>query len=268
MNKIKNKEIINKTIKSFIEEKFDVTVEIYSQGSCSIGTNTKKSDVDQMFAVEFNTQKILPPHIIKKIFFETGAFLSKLASIKEIEQKNRCWNVVTENDDIDVVLGFRIKTMKPGEVCVYNSQHGHGGEQGELKLSNPLGYQNWFLNIADNPIIKKSNELRKLVISAKEHRDTMFRDKSTKKYKPIAIIITTLFAKYAAEYIKTPEIKEYVALSQYLIDRLNADYSKISHLFNPACKEEEYTDRWSCDDGSVRKESFMKWAEAYIKKNI
>lgn len=158
--------------------------------------------------------------------------------------------------------------MKPGEVFLYNSQSEHGGEKGSLKLSNPIEYQEWFLHIANNLDLNNCETLQKLVILAKKHRDVMFENDSIKKYKPISVLITNLFAQYTSDYLESPEIKSNMGLRQYLFDRLDEDYSKVSHVYNPRCNEEEYTDRWHCYDGNIRKRSFQDWSKEYIEKNL
>jgi len=139
--------------------------------------------------------------------------------------------------------------------------------------SNQEGYKDWFLSrmrpgvdavnkmeakVDSLPNYPRKDPLQRVVQLLKRHRDVMFQDESTKKSRPISIIITTLVARDHQPGLDLATSMELALNNLQAFREGNFD-----HVWNPADPTEEFTDKWN--DGKHTelklKENFHGWIE-------
>ena len=262
-------------------------VDVYRQGSMSIGTTIKpvsdKDDydldavcqIDSSFE-EASALKNIVGDVLKK---------SKRYSILLDKEGKRCWtlNYKSKNFHLDVLPAtpYEIHTTR---VRITNKDLKTNTY--EFRLSDPKGYAEWFLNkqrkVHDNLLAeyreqykdsveslkeyKVRTPLQKTVQLLKRHRDIKYKDASDKrkKEKPISIIITTLVAK-----MYTGEENIYQLLRKFVCDYkkyIDVDSEGNFVISNPVNPQENFADKWK--EYPERKDAFFKWVESAKKELI
>ena len=232
-----------------------VEVEIYPQGSVSIGTTTKpyrrtEFDLDVVIHIKLLSSDYDP----EEIFNEVLRRLNENETYKKIcEAKSRCVRLNYQGDfHLDVVPGCM--------VVVYNDELIDIPDQkNKIWLrSCPKGYQSWFLDIANKVELTflekaftaskveiedyaKKKPLQRAVQLIKMRRNILFYENP--ENAPTSIVLTTLAAQFYDGHASISETFEGILTN--IRDHIQTFYpNKPFRLPNPVNPSENLADVW------------------------
>lgn len=264
--------------------KFDI--EVYPQGSMSIGTTVKPIsdeddyDLDAVCQIDFSFETASGlKNIVGSVLKNSKRYSTMLDS-----EGKRCWTLIykSNNFHLDVLPA---SPFKENSTKIQITDKDLDSNTYEFKTSNPKGYIEWFLNRQKNTYKKMLIEyksqfqdsieelkeykirtpLQKTIQLLKRHRDIKYKDVSNdkKKEKPISIIITTIVAQmYTGQETVYQLLLKFVSQYQQYIKK-DADGNYI--ISNPINPQENFADKWI--EYPERKDAFFKWIES-VKKEL
>ena len=270
----------------YLSNHIDYKVEVYPQGSMSIGTtikpisDTDDYDLDAVCQIENHFEDAF------FFFFSVGDVLKESKRYSQLLDKEgkRCWTLNYKNRNFHLdVLPAAPFGRESSKILITNKNQ--KSNKYEFKTSNPKEYTDWFLNkqkkayerlildyrkqfqdsVEDLKEYKVHTPLQKTIQLLKRHRDIKYKDVSElkKKEKPISIIITTLVTQMytGQENIYQLLLKFVTEFNQYI----NKDSNGNIIISNPVNQQENFADKWL--DYPERKEAFFSWIES-VKNDL
>lgn len=250
---------------------FGNKIEVYAQGSASIGTTIKPTDddfdLDIVLHIDYDYAKFSPAILynnLVRVFRDSPRYSDKY------ERKNRCVRINYKDDfHMDILPGFSNKNAGDTVICVPDRK------LQAWTVSNPKGYTNWFLDISrhivtreDFSFAKSSLETREFEkINAKPLKDAvmvlkMFRNeyfKDDEDNKTPSIILTTLAGlSYKGSGTILGTLKQF---AEYTCSLSSSGVIKIK---NPALSSENLSERWEKDKGIYN--AFLKFLDSLKDK--
>lgn len=270
----------------YLSNHIDYEINVYPQGSMSIGTTIKpvsdKDDYD-LDAVCQIDNSFKDAFTLKNTVGDVLKNSKRYSQLLDKEGK-RCWtlNYKSKNFHLDVLPASPYEREKT-KIWITNKDL--DSNTYKFRTSDPKGYANWFLNrqrevyermlteyreqyqesVENLKEYKVRTPLQKTIQLLKRHRDVMFNDlpKDRKKEKPISIIITTLVAQVytGQENIYQLLCKFVNEYKKYIKKDANGNYI----ISNPINLQENFADKWI--EFPERKDSFFKWIRN-VKKQL
>ncbi|MBR5964569.1 MAG: nucleotidyltransferase [Treponema sp.] len=234
---------------------FGDKIEVYAQGSASIGTTIKPInddfDLDIVLHIDCDYKKFSPAILynnLVRVFRDSPRYGDKY------ERKNRCVRINYKDDfHMDILPGFSNKTAGETVICVPDREI-----QG-WTVSDPKGYTDWFLNISRNIVaredfsfVKSSLEtkefekindkpLKDAVMVLKMYRNEYFKDDDDKKTP--SIILTTLAGlSYKGSGTILGTLKQFAKYTR------SKSSSGVVRIENPVLPSENLSERWEKDN--------------------
>lgn len=270
----------------YLSNHIDYEINVYPQGSMSIGTTTKpvsdKDDYDLDAVCQIETS-FKDAFTLKNIVGDVLRESKRYSQLLDKEGK-RCWtlNYKSRNFHLDVLPA---SPYERENTKIWITNKDLNSNTYEFRTSNPKGYANWFLNrqkevyermlteyreqyqdSVDNlKEYKVRTPLQKTIQLLKRHRDVMYNDlpKDRKKEKPISIIITTLVAQ-----VYTGKENIYQLLCKFVNEYekyIKKDFDGNYIISNPINPQENFADKWI--EFPERKDAFFKWIKN-VKKQL
>jgi len=263
----------------------EVEMEIYPQGSVSIGTTTKpyantEFDLDVVIHI-----KLLSSHYDPEtIFLEVVRRLNEHETYKKIsEPKSRCVRLNYQGDfHLDVVPGCMVVVNDDKLIDIPDQKN-------KVWLrSCPKGYQSWFLEIANKVQVTllekafsthkveieeyaKKKPLQRAVQLIKMRRNIYFNEKP--ENAPASIILTTLAAQFYEGQASISETFEGILLK--IKDYIHTFYpNKPFELPNPVNPGENLADVWEAKPElyehfiSFIEKLYREWQELKVSHSI
>ena len=282
----------DKAVKSYeavgkwIGEGLAYDVHINPQGSMSLGTTNKplsdKDDYDIDLVCLLRDGQTLEAEQIKNVvgnrLKEHEVYREKIA---EEGEGKRCWKMQYHEFHMDILPCVPKELYVEPYFTDIRLTHKNGPHNYDDRISNPVGYRNWFeeqmkgillkekreflaqskLDIEDVPTFKVKTPLQMAVQLLKRHRDVCFEKDSDNA--PISIIITTL-----AAHAYNGETSLYEALCNILNHMLDYIIKKdgVFWVANPVMDKENFADKW--ERYPQRKEAFYSWVQKAQKDLI
>jgi len=269
--------------------------EAYLQGSYRLGTaikpyiKDKEGDFDLDIVHESTDGTNLQPGAVKN---RLGDALKKAPQYNKYldEEGKKCWTLEYENFHIDVLpcihdfgnpaFPTRIKlTHKDPDTKAYS-----------FRSSDPKAFAKWFFGINDGLLWDKENQrsllfeknkafftenlkvrdfqavderflsspLQAAIKILKRHRDVFFCNNKLEESKPISIIITVIASRIAKEKNVSTVYGILDSFGSYAKNYVQSNGKYI--LLNPVDEKENFTDRWSENNGS-RAKAFFMWVD-------
>lgn len=250
---------------------------VYVQGSFALGTVTRKihryDDVDIDLVVVRGIQTSSTTQAALKA--DTGAGLRKFVASSQpkalLDESERCWTLEYPGMHMDVLPAVPDTSPERGsDDGILITDH----DVRSWLRSDPLGYANWFrqvaleevlakeaflaergVDVADVPAWTRKTTLQLAVQALKRHRDIYFTGRLGER--PSSIIITTLAAHAYQPGGNLFDVMR--AIAGGLVDHIqviNGQYV----IANPVMQEENFADCWVSE--RWRAAALFEWAEA------
>lgn len=240
--------------------KYGRKIDIYAQGSASIGTTIKPKDddfdLDIVLHIDDDYKEHTPAELYNNLLrvFRTSELYKN-----KYEAKNRCVRINYKNDfHLDVLPGFSDKKNGDTAIRVPDKQ------KQTWALSNPKGFTEWFLSNASH-IVSREDFLVGKSLNTKEFerlndkplKDAvmvlkMFRNEYFQKdedNRTPSIILTTLAAmSYKGSGSILGTLKDF---SHYVHSESKTSGGVIK-IKNPALESENLSERWEKDRNLYR----------------
>ncbi len=275
----------NKAIQSYeavgvwLGKGIDYEVKIMPQGSMNLGTVIKPIDDSDDYDIDLvcllKDGGELPLSKIKGIVGDRLKENKKYITMLEKEGK-RCWTMHYDEFHMDILpcVPYRGNDIENNGSDIKLTHKNSLGYY-EARYSNPEGYQKWFENSMEEPLLKVKSQyaqnkdieiekvptysvrttLQKSVQLLKRHRDIFFRN--NENLKVISIIITTLAAKaYKGEDNLYDALENILEGMPNYIKKVNGKL----WIENPVRGGENFADKWN--DEINKYKAFKEWVEA------
>lgn len=234
---------------------FENKIEVYAQGSASLGTTIKTKDnifdLDIVLHISDNYVKHNPGELYNNLLrvFKTSEIYKD-----KCMPKNRCIQIKYKDGyHLDVLPGFSDKSNGDTAICIPDRQ------KQNWSLSNPKGYTEWFLGRAGYIVARE--DISKSSLNTKEFDKTnikplkdavmvlkMYRNECCEKMnieKTPSIILTTLVAEsYKGAGTILGTLKSFVAYVRAESRRQGG----VIRLKNPVLPKENFSERWEADE--------------------
>lgn len=233
---------------------FDNKIEVYAQGSASIGTTIKPTDddfdLDIVLHIDYDYANFSPAILYNNL---VRVFNSSSRYKDKFEKKNRCVRINYKDDfHMDILPGFSDKSTDETAIRVPDREL-----QG-WTVSNPKGYTDWFLKRAshivsmeefsltksslDTKEFEKCNDkpLKDAVMVLKMFRNEYFRNNDD-NITPSIILTTLAGLSYRGSETILGTLKQFV---KYVREQSNYGVIKLE---NPSLKSENLSERWEAN---------------------
>lgn len=249
--------------------KYSELIEIYEQGSVSLGTTIRPlgDDFDLDLVLQLNvcyegySSKSLLDELVR-VFKDSSLYKDKL------EVKNRCVRINYAGDFHMDILPAMKRDNNPQSTAIMVPDR----ELKDWTPSNPKGFTNWFLTRAKNfqatedyraslntKELLDEKPLKNTVKLLKIYRDEYYVDKN-EDYKVPSIILTTLAGMaYQGSSTITDTLDRFL---NYLNTRLDED--EVLSIPNPVDSNELFSERWENDEEIYNK--FLAFKDDLISK--
>ncbi|MBD5447571.1 MAG: nucleotidyltransferase [Treponema sp.] len=233
---------------------FGNKIEVYAQGSASIGTTIKPTDddfdLDIVLHIDYDYAKFSPAILynnLVRVFNVSSRYRDKF------EKKNRCVRINYKDDfHMDILPGFSDKSTDETAIRVPDR------EVRGWSLSNPKGYTSWFLSRASQIIAMEDFSFRKSSLDTKEFEKCndkplkdavmvlkMFRNEYFRNDEgniTPSIILTTLAGlSYRGTGTILGTLKQFI---KYVREQSDCGIIKLE---NPSLKSENLSERWEAN---------------------
>jgi len=257
----------------------------YAQGGFAIGSTTARHDTDADFDIDLMAQLNLPPNVDpeaalavthKSIKGEKGS-----RYYEKCERKTRCSTVHYEGMHLDVTPAVRILGTAERTSVIFHSKPSDPSVPKQSIFANPHGFAEWFiantpadeifgqyfekasldynrfrleaLAKADSvpvpaqaPVYRKSRALICLQL-IKRWRNLAYDRRHAGKRMPPSVLLSYYVAKNANKTTSLmDELLYQVECIIVTLERAEKAGGTVRE-FNPACAQDELTDRWPCD---------------------
>jgi hypothetical protein len=257
----------------------------YAQGGFMIGATTARHASDADFDIDVMAQIIWPADIDPEIALSTlhRAIQGERGSryYQKVERKTRCSTVHYDGMHLDVTPAVRLVYREDRTGCIFHSKPSDPNEPKLRLLANPYGFGQWFLASTPTDEVfglyfeKASLDYDRLrsEILAKADADPV-PDQMPVYRKSRAVICLQLIKRwrnlaYDRRHVRL-RVPPSVLLAYYIAVNANQTRTLADELihqieciiaaleaaersyrtvqeFNPACPEDELTDRWPAD---------------------
>jgi hypothetical protein len=257
----------------------------YAQGGFMIGATTARHASDADFDIDVMAQITWPANIDPEIALSTThhAIRGERGSryYAKVERKTRCSTVHYDGMHLDVTTAVRLVYREERTGCIFHSKPSDPNEPKLTLLANPYGFGQWFLANApadeafglyfekasldydrsrwkilekadadpvpdQMPVYRKSQAVICLQL-IKRWRNLVYDRRHARLRLPPSVLLAYYVAVNANQTRSLAD--ELIHQVECIIAALEAaerSYRTVRE-FNPACREDELTDRWPAD---------------------
>lgn len=249
--------------------KYSGLIEIYEQGSVSLGTTIRPLDDDFDLDLVLQLNACYEGYSAKSLLDELVRVFRNSPTYKDkLEVKNRCVRINYAGDfHMDILPAMKRDNNSQSTAIMVPDR-----ELKDWTPSNPKGFTNWFLTRAKRVQLTEDYQaslnttelldekpLKDTVKLLKIYRDEYYVGKK-EDYKVPSIILTTLAGMaYRRSSTITGTLDGFLS---YLNSRLDED--KILIIPNPVDSNESFSERWESDEEIYNK--FLSFKDDLISK--
>lgn len=257
----------------------------YAQGGFAIGATTARHDTDADFDIDLMAQINWPENIDPEVALSTlhKSIQGEKGSryYEKCERKTRCSTVHYDGMHLDVTPAVRILGTSERTSFIFHSKPSDKLVPKQTIYANPHGFAEWFINNtpadevfgqyfekasldynrfrmqtvakadsvpvpAQAPVYRKSRALICLQL-IKRWRNLAYDRRHAGKRMPPSVLLSYYIASNAN---RTGSLMDELL---YQVECMIVTLEKAAHNgrrvreFNPACEQDELTDRWPCD---------------------
>jgi hypothetical protein len=258
---------------------------LYAQGGFMIGATTARHSTDADFDIDVMAQIICRADIDPEVALSTlhYAIRGERGSryYDKVERKTRCTTVHYDGMHLDITPAVRLVRREERTGCIFHSKPSDSKEPKLTLLANPYGFGQWFLanTLADEvfglyfekasldydrfrsrvmakadadpvpdqmPVYRKSRAVICLQL-IKRWRNLAYDRRHARLRLPPSVLLAYYIALDANQTpTLTDELIHQVECIVTALEAADRSYRTVRE-FNPACPEDELTDRWPAD---------------------